>query len=152
GLVAAAVGVLLDQLRVRELGLRVHVAPAHPRVRRGRVEVPPLLLDVLAVVPLRAGQAERALLQDRVAAVPERERETEVLPVVADAREAVLVPAVRARARMVVREEAPRVAVAAVVLADGAPGALGEVRAPTAPRRPTLRHLEESRLFSGGHR
>ena len=135
GSCVAARGVLGDEPVVRELGLRVHVAPPHPRVRRRRVEVPPVLLGVLAVVALRAGQAEDALLQDRVAAVPEREREAERLPVVADAREPVLAPAVGARAGVVVREVAPRVAVGAVVLAHRAPGALAEVRPPVPPRR-----------------
>ena len=96
--------------RARSYGnsrLRVVVAPAHPRVRRRRVEVPPVLLGVLAVVALGAGQAEDPLLEDRVAAVPEREREAERLPVVADAGEAVLAPAVGARAGVVVREVAP---------------------------------------------
>ena len=132
GVAEAARGVLGDEPLVGELGLRVHVAPAHPRVRRRRVEVPPVLLGVLAVVPLGAGEAEDALLQDRVAAVPEREREAERLAVVADAGEAVLAPAVGARAGVVVREEAPRVAAGAVVLAHRAPGALAEVRAPSA--------------------
>ena len=54
--------------------LRVVVAPAVPRVARQRVEVPPVLLGVLAVVALVAGEPEDPLLQDRVAAVPERER------------------------------------------------------------------------------
>src|SRR5262249_19167003 len=103
GLRLAAAPVLGHELGVRVLGLWVHVAPAHPRVRRRRVEVPPVLLDVLAVVTLGAGEAEQPLLQDRVAAVPEREREAEVLPVVADAAEAVLVPAICARTGVVVR-------------------------------------------------
>ena len=49
--------------------------------------------------------------------------------------EAVLAPAVGARAGVVVGEVAPRVAAGAVVLAHGSPGALGEVRAPVPPRR-----------------
>ena len=97
-----------------------------------RVEVEVVLLDVLAVVALVAGQAEQALLEDRVAPVPQREREADPLVAVADAGEAVLVPAIGARSRVIVREVVPRGAVGAVVLADGAPGALAEVRAPSA--------------------
>src|SRR5207237_900484 len=52
---------------------------------------------------------------------------------VADSGQAVLVPAIRARAGVVVREVIPRRAVRAVILADGAPGALGEVRPPALP-------------------
>ena len=56
-------------------------------------------------------------------------------------REPVLVPAVGARARVVVGEVVPGVAVGAVVLAHGAPRALGEVRAPAPPGRAAVRHL-----------
>ena len=49
---------------VRELRLRVHVAPAHPRVRGRGVEVPPVLLGVLAVIALGAREAEDPLLED----------------------------------------------------------------------------------------
>ncbi len=45
-----------------------------------RVQVEVVLLDVLSVVPLTVGQAEQALLEDRVLPVPEREREAEPLP------------------------------------------------------------------------
>src|SRR5262249_53922921 len=134
-LVLPTAAVLLDEFAVRELGLRIHVAPAHPRVRRGGVEVPPVLLGVLSVVALGAGEAEAALFQDGIGTVPEREREAEPLPVVADAGEPVLVPAVDAGAGVVVREEVPRFARRAVVLADGAPRALREIGAPTPPRR-----------------
>ena len=67
-LVAAAAGVDIDQVLIRERALRVVVAPPVPGVAGHRVQVPPVLLDVLAVVALRAGQPERPLLQDRVAA------------------------------------------------------------------------------------
>ena len=88
------------QPRVRELALRILVEHLHVRVRRRGVEVEVVLLHVLAVVALGAGQAEEALLQDRIAAVPERQREAEARVAVADAGEAVLAPAVGARARV----------------------------------------------------
>jgi hypothetical protein len=43
-------------IRQRELGVRVVVAPPVPRVAGYRVEVPPVVLDVLAAVPLRSGR------------------------------------------------------------------------------------------------
>ncbi len=58
---------MVDELLVRERRLRVVVAPAQQRVARQPLEVPPVLLDVLAVVALRPGQPEHPLLQDRVA-------------------------------------------------------------------------------------
>src|SRR5262249_26725475 len=86
----------------------------------------------------------------RVASVPEREREAEAPVVVADAEETVLAPTVRAAPRVVVREVVPRGAVRAVVLADGAPLALGQIRAPGLPG-PVARRLDiEPPLFRVG--
>ena len=128
---AAAV---VDELLVGEGGLRIVVAPVQQRVARQSLEVPPVLLDVLAVVPLRPGEAEHPLLQDRVLAVPEREREAELVADVRDAGHPVLVPPVGTGPRVVVRERVPRVAARGVVLANGAPRALAQIRAPLVPR------------------
>jgi hypothetical protein len=54
------------------------------------------------VVALVTREAERTLLQDRVPAVPERERQTQQLILVADAAEPVLAPAVGTRAGLLV--------------------------------------------------
>jgi hypothetical protein len=70
------------------------------------------------VVALVAGNAEHALLEDRVLGVPERDGEAEVLVVVGDAREAVLAPAIGARTGVLVREMGPCIAVTRVVLTD----------------------------------
>ena len=130
-LAAARVG--RDQIHVRERALRVLVLALEVGVGRGAVEVEPVLLDVLAVVALAVGEPEHPLLQDRVGAVPERERQAQPLALVADSRDPVLAPPVSPRARLVVREVVPGVAVVAVVLADRAPLALAQVRAPGLP-------------------
>ncbi len=123
-----------DEVVVRELGVRVLVQPALVAVGRQVVDVEVVLLHVLAVVALGVGQAEQALLQDRVALVPQGQRQAEALLVVADAGEAVLAPAVGPGPRLVVGEVRPRIAVVAVVLAHRAPLALAEVRPPHPPR------------------
>ena len=84
------------------------------------------------MVALGAGQAEQPLLEDRVAPVPQREREAQPALAVADAEQAVLAPAVGAAARVVVREVVPAVAVGRVVLAHRAPLPLGRGTAPSA--------------------
>src|SRR5215469_13541442 len=66
--------VLLDQPLVGVPGLRQLVERTCVRVARDRIEVVVKLLDILAVVALAVGQAKRPLLEDRVAAVPERDR------------------------------------------------------------------------------
>jgi len=70
-LVAAPAGIGLDQVLIRERTLRVVVTPPVPGVAGNGVQVPPVLLDILAMITLRAGQPERALLQDRVPPVPQ---------------------------------------------------------------------------------
>ena len=151
GLLAPAPRVLLDEACVRVLVLRVLVERPHVGVSRRGVEVEVVLLDVLAVVALGPGEAEEPLLQDGVSPVPEREGEAHTLVIVGDPEKAVLAPAVRARAGVVVREVVPHRPVRRVVLAHGAPLALGQIRAPALPvGRPRLRLAEAQRL--GGQR
>ena len=125
--------VLLDQTLVGELRLGVVVAPLEQGMAGQTLQVPPVLLGVLAVVALRSGQAEHPFLEDRVAAVPQRNREAQLMADVGDPGHPVLVPAVGPRPGVVVREGGPRVPVCAVVLANGAPSALGEVGPPFVP-------------------
>src|SRR5204863_587190 len=113
------------------------------RRRRGRVEVVVQLLAVLAVVALGPRQTEQALLEDRIAAVPQREREADAALAVADPEQAVLAPAVDPAARVVVREVRPALAGRRVVLAHRAPLALGEVRPPAPPVVDAARILGE---------
>jgi len=60
------------------------------------VEVEIILLDVLAVIAFAVGQAEQPFLEDRVLAVPQGERETQPLVVVAETGEASLAPVIGA--------------------------------------------------------
>ena len=132
-LVDAAAGVGLQQVLVREGGLRVPVE--HPEVRAGRrgVLVPVRLLHVLAVVPLRIGEAEEPFLEDRVVPVPQGHREAESSLPIAEARESVLAPSIRPAPGMVVRERIPRRSVGRVVLSNRAPLAFAEPRSPLSP-------------------
>ena len=84
-----------QEVAVRVLRLRVLVEELQVRMGGRAVEVEVVLLDVLAVVALGVGQAEQPLLQQRVTAVPQRQRKAQPLLVVADAGEAVLAPPVR---------------------------------------------------------
>ena len=129
-----AARVLLDETLVGELRLRVVVAPLEQGVARQPLQIPPVLLGVLAVVALGPREPEHALLEDRVAPVPQGETEAQLVANVGDPRHAVLVPAECPRPGVVVRERRPRVTVPAVVLAHRAPGPLGEVGAPLVPR------------------
>src|SRR4029077_18638829 len=70
GIQLAAPPVLIEQLLIWESPLRVVVAPAVPDVAGDSIEIPPVLLYVLAMICLLAGQPERPLLEDRVTPVP----------------------------------------------------------------------------------
>ena len=75
-IVAAAPPVRFDQIAVGICVLRIFVEVLHVRVGRRAVEIEVVFLDVLAVIALAIGQAEQPLLQDRVLAVPQRERQS----------------------------------------------------------------------------
>ena len=133
GVVSPAPPVFLDEPPVRELRLRVLVQRLHVRVRRRRIEIEVALLDVLAVVAFRPAQAEEPLLQNRVAPVPQGDREAEPPFPITQAEQAVFAPAVRAAARVVVREIVPGRPVLGVILADRSPLPLGEIGPPALP-------------------
>src|SRR5713101_2603159 len=149
-----AASVFLDEAGVGILALRVLVEPLHIGMGRCGIQIEVVLLDVLAMVALGTGEAEVALLEDRVAAVPERQREAEALMVVRDAQDAVLAPAIGARARVVVRKIVPGRAVGGVVLSHRPPLAVGEIGRPSQPLRrshgrflePLLLHARVGRL------
>src|SRR5579863_3672151 len=100
---------------------------------RRAVEIEIQLLHVLAMVAFGIGQAKQALLENRIAPVPKRDAHAPVEFFVAEAADAVLAPAVRAAACLVMRKVLPGGAVRAVILAHGAPLAFAQVRAPAAP-------------------
>src|SRR5205085_11034188 len=102
---------------------------------RRAVEVKIIFLHILAVVAFAIDQSEQTFLQNRICAVPKRERETKTLLVVRNSGQSVFAPAVRARARLIVAEVIPRVATGAIVFTHRAPLPLREVRAPFLPGR-----------------
>src|SRR5690348_15277920 len=100
---------------------------------RGRVEVEVVFLDVLAVIAFAVGESEQPLLEDRIVAVPQGQREAEPLLLVGHPGQPVLAPAIGAGAGLVVTEVVPRVTGLAVVLARGAPLPLAQIRSPLLP-------------------
>ena len=128
----------VDQVVVRVGGLRILVEVLHVRVGRRAVEVEVVLLDVLAVIALAVGQAEEPLLEDRVLAVPQGQREAEPLLIVGNSGQAVFAPSIRSRAGLVVGEVIPGVAAFAVVLANRPPLAFAQVRPPLLPGNGSL--------------
>ena len=99
------------------------------------------------MIALRPGQSEQALLENGIVAVPQREREAQMLAAFADAEQPVFVPAIRFRAGMVVRKIVPRAAVRAVILAHGSPRPLGQVRPPFLPIAAVFARLMQALFF-----
>ena len=147
GIKLAAPAALGDQRRIGILALGILVQILHVGVRRSVVEVEIALLDVFAVVALVAAHAEEPFFEDGVASVPQRQGKAQHLMAVADSGQAIFIPAIGARAGMVVGKMIPCGAVGAVVLADRAPLPLGEVRAPLSPRRGAGPGLFQTPMF-----
>ena len=145
--VEATASVLLNQLPVRELGLRILIECLRIGMRRRGIEVEVLLLHILPVIPLRPRQAEQALLQDGVLPVPQRQRKAQPALAVGHAQQAIFTPAIGAATRMVVRERVPAGTVRRVVLPDGGPLALGEIWPPAFPVRCPCDILAQPPLF-----
>src|SRR5581483_4196195 len=137
-----APAILFHQLSVGKLRLRILVEIPHVRVGWSVIEIEVAFFYVFAVVAFFAAQSKEPFLEDRIAAVPQSRSKAETLMAVADARQAVFIPAVDARTGVIVREIIPGLAGGAVVLTHRSPGALGHVRAPALPV-----HLPQARLL-----
>src|SRR5262249_24055780 len=122
----------------------------HVGVRRRAVEVEIVLLDILAVVAFAVGQAEQTLLDDRVFAVPQGQREAKLLVVVRNAGHTILAPAVGTGARLIVAQVIPGVAAFVVIFSAGSPLAFAQVRPPFFPGNSLLATCIKPAAF-GGH-
>src|SRR5215467_2267489 len=119
-------------------------------MRRRRVEVVVVLLDVLPMIAFLVGQPEQSLFQDWIFAVPQRDCQAQPLFNVADPCESVVAPAIGAAACVIVRKVIPRVSVSGVILAHRSPLTLADVRRPQPPRR--WARLPKSAIFDSCRR
>jgi hypothetical protein len=130
---ATTAAVFLQQPAVGIFGLRIFVEIAQHAVAGGGVEVEVVFLHILAVIALIAGKTEGAFLEDWIAAVPQGQRETQPLLLVANPAQTILIPAIGAGTGLVVVEMLPGFAVGAVVLPHRAPGPFRQIRPPQPP-------------------
>jgi len=93
-------------------------------------------------------QSEQAFFQDRVAPVPEGQRETDKLVAIRNAGQSFFVPSIGLRAGMVMGQELPGRSIGTIVFADRSPGPFAEVRAPPLPMFPAEVIVIEALLFS----
>src|ERR1700704_3376239 len=104
------------------------------------------------MIALAVAQAEHALLQDRILAVPQRNGDAQILLGVAKPADPVLAPAIGAAACMLMGQVVPGVAIGAVVFAHGAPLALAHIGTPFAPGLPARIGLLQAFPFGAGLR
>ena len=109
-----SVGLLRQQFFIGVFGLRILI---HISCRRALEWSPDrsILLHVFAVIAFFTVQAEQALFQDPVAAVPKRQRKTKTLVAIADSGQPIFIPPIGARTGVLMRKIFPRIAVGAVV-------------------------------------
>src|SRR5215813_12150627 len=100
---------------------------------RRAVEIEVILFNVFAVIALTSGDAKQPLLENGIFSIPQGESKTDHLMAVGDTGNAVFIPAVRFRSRVIMRQIVPGCSISAVVLAYRSPGALAEVWPPTLP-------------------
>src|SRR5215472_8049775 len=96
---------------------------------------------------LAVSQAKQPLLEDRIVAIPQGDRQAQQLPVIGKAADAVLAPAIGAAARLVMRKIIPRGSAGTVVLAHRPPLSLAKIRAPATPGFYAFAAFLDSLLF-----
>src|ERR1043166_5846098 len=101
------------------------------------------------MIPFTAGETKDAFFQNRIAAIPKRQRETNLLVTIADARESVFIPPVSARPCVIVWEIVPRRAIRAIVFTHGSPRALAEIWTPAFPVLRLLTGFFQPLFFGG---
>jgi hypothetical protein len=116
------------------------------------IEVEVIFFDVFAVVAFAVGEPEEPFFENLVFPVPESECKTEPLLLVADAPQTHLAPAIGTRTGLIVGEEIPGIPVVAVILPNGSPLSLGQIRTPFFPKLFLLTSFFEPDLFSSIHR
>src|SRR5260370_2280030 len=141
GHAAPAPAILLYQVSIGVLGLGLFIQVFHIAVGRSVVTLVLLLFDVFPAVALWPGQPKEAFFQDRIAPVPERQREADVLQAVAYSRYSAFTPTGGPGARVRMRHVVPGGAIWTVVRAHSSPRALTHLRAPPFPLARTLIHV-----------
>src|SRR5260370_7916754 len=85
------------------------------------------------MIALRACQTKQPLLEYGILAIPQSQGKAHAPLIVADTRQAILVPAIGARARRVMGEIIPGTAIGAIILTYRAPAAFTQVGTPPLP-------------------
>ena len=140
--------VFFDEPGIREFSLRIFVEKLHVGMRRRGIEIKIRFLDIFPMVAFVAGEAEQTFFQNGITAIPEGEGQADFLMAVGNASEAVFSPPIRPRTGVIVREKFPGRAAWTIVLTDGAPLPLAQVRSPSLPMYGSRSGLLQPLLFT----
>ena len=146
-LLAAAPPIFFHQLHVGKFRLRIFVERLEVGMRRRRIQVEITLLYILAVIALRTGETKEPLFQNRIAPIPERQREAKPAFTIRDAEQSILSPAIGPAARVLEGKILPAISISRVVLAHRAPLALRQIRPPALPILDPLCILGQALIF-----
>jgi hypothetical protein len=102
-------------------------------MRGSVIEVVVYLLNIFAVVSLWACHPKKPLFETFVLAIPQSQRKTESSAFVADTTETVFAPPICPALCHLVRKVTPGVTIFTVILSNGTPLPLREVRSPESP-------------------
>src|SRR5215475_1267190 len=116
---------------------------------RRTVEIKVILFNVFAVIAFTSGETKQSLLENGIFSIPQSEGKTDHLMAVGDTRNAVFIPAVRFRARVIMRQVVPCGAVSAIVFADRSPRALAQIGSPALPMHGAIPRFFQSLFFCG---
>src|SRR5271166_7859 len=126
---------LLDQLLVRIFPLRILVEHTHVAMGGGVIEVEPILFYILAMISFAASEAEHALFQNGIAAVPKCQCKNQQLIPIANPGNTILAPAIGLAACLIMGKKIPSVPVRTIVLPNSSPGPVADVGPPFPPWR-----------------
>src|SRR6266446_10392461 len=145
-----APAVFLHQIRIRKRPMRILVEGLHVAVGRSIIQIEVILLHVFPVISFTVSEPEKAFLQNRVVAVPERQRKAKPGFLIGDASQTIFTPPISTRTGVIMGKVIPGGAALTVILANRTPLPIAQVGSPQPPRGFSIANSIQS-LFLLGH-
>ena len=101
--------IFLDKPIVRKRGLRIFVKGLEIGAGRSGIEIEVAFLDVFAVIPFAIRQTKQPFFENRIMAVPKRQRKAKPALAVGNAEQPIFAPAISAATGMIVRKVVPSI-------------------------------------------
>src|SRR5262249_19116794 len=131
--VRLAPAVFLHEIRIRKCSMRVLVEGLHVAVGGYIIQIEVILLHIFPVISFAVSEPEKAFLENRVVAVPERQRKAKPGFLVADAKQTIFTPPLCTRTGVIMWKVIPGSAALTVILANRTPLPVTQVGSPQPP-------------------